>query len=76
VDVDEARRVLERLERIERLTDGGGSRQAILAELEKLVEEGEAWLAAEPGGADEARHALERCRCCLERRGEAVPATA
>ena len=75
VAVEEARRVLERLERIERLKNAGGSRQALLAEVRSLLEEGEAWLAAEPAGTEGARDALERCRRSLERHGEAVATT-
>ncbi len=53
--------MIERIERIERLRDGG-SRRALLAELRKLLEEGEAWLAVEPDGTERARAALDRCR--------------
>jgi hypothetical protein len=60
--MDEARRVLARLERIDRLREGGGSRLAVLAELRRLLEEGEAWLAAEPAGTERAREALDRAR--------------
>jgi hypothetical protein len=62
VVVDEARRVIERIGRIERLRDGGGSKRALIAELRKLLEEGEAWLAVEPDGTERARAALDRCR--------------
>ena len=62
--MDEARQVLERLERIDRLR-AGGRRGAILAEVRKLLEEGEAWLAAEPAGTDSAREALDACRLRL-----------
>ena len=41
--MDEARAVLERLERIERTTD----RDELIAELRELVREVEAWVAAE-----------------------------
>lgn len=60
--MDEARRVLATLERIERLRAGGGSRVALLAEVRRLLEEGEAWLAAEPEGTERAREALDRAR--------------
>lgn len=63
--MDEARQVLERLERIDRLRTGGGQRGAILAEVRKLLEEGEAWLAAEPAGTGSAREALDACRLRL-----------
>lgn len=65
--MDEARRVIDRLERIERLRQSGGHGSVLLAEVRLLLEEGEAWLAAEPaGGADGARAALDRCRSALE----------
>lgn len=64
--MEEARRVVERIERIERLRDAGGPRRALLAELRKLLEEGEAWLAVEPAGTDRARDALARCRRRLD----------
>lgn len=78
--MDEARRVLERLERIEHLRDGGASRSVLLGEVRALLSEGERWLASErPDGLDAARAALERCRARLEddasqptRRGEVV----
>lgn len=63
--MDEARQVLERLERIDRLRAGGGRRSAIIAEMRKLLEEGEAWLAAEPAGTAPAREALDACRLRL-----------
>jgi hypothetical protein len=70
--MDEARRVLERLERIDRLRSGGGSRLVLLAELRKLVEEGEAWVASEPSGTERARAALDTCRRRLDGEGGGV----
>jgi hypothetical protein len=65
--MDEARRVLERLERIERLRDGGAPASVLLGEVRALLFEGERWLASErPDGLDEATAALERCRAGLE----------
>ncbi|MDX6516497.1 MAG: hypothetical protein QOH73_2163 [Gaiellaceae bacterium] len=46
--MDEARKVLERLERIESLDRGPAARPALLAELRALVAESEAWARAEP----------------------------
>jgi hypothetical protein len=63
--MDEARRVLERLQRIDRLREAGGSRPVLLAEVRQLLEEGEAWLAAEREGTERARQALEACRSRL-----------
>jgi hypothetical protein len=68
--MDEARRVLARLERIERLRDAGGPRVVVLAEVRKLLEEGEAWIAAEPAGTERAASALDACRGRLD---EPVP---
>jgi hypothetical protein len=68
--MDEARRVLERLERIEALRGGAAPTADLLAELRGLLADGERWLAAEPAGSTEkARSALERCRRELERPG-------
>jgi hypothetical protein len=64
--MDEARQVLTRLERIERLRDGGGSRLALLAEVRGLLADGERWLAAEPEGTERARALLEESRRRLE----------
>jgi hypothetical protein len=66
--MDEARRVLERLERIDALRGGAATTADLLAELRGLIADGERWLAAEAaGGTGEARSALERCRRELER---------
>ena len=45
--MEEARKVLERLERIEALDRAPGARPALLAELKALVAESEAWTRAE-----------------------------
>jgi hypothetical protein len=72
--MDEARRVLERLERIERLRDDGASASVLLVEVRALLSEGECWLASErPEGLEGAAVALERCRAQLECE-ELVPA--
>jgi hypothetical protein len=67
--MDEARHVLDRLERIDRLRRGGGPRVVVLAEVRKLLEEGEAWIAAEPAGTERARDALEAFRGRLREEG-------
>ncbi|HET8606728.1 MAG TPA: hypothetical protein VFL66_06820 [Gaiellaceae bacterium] len=59
--MDEARTVLARLERIDRLE------RRLLAEVERLVVEGERWLEAEGAGAERAAAALDRCRRILQR---------
>jgi hypothetical protein len=67
--MEEARQVLERLKRIEELERRHAPPRELLAELRKLVLDGEAWLRAErePAAAVEA---LERCRIALEGDGE------
>jgi hypothetical protein len=68
--MDEARRVLERLERIERLRGDGAPAAVLLGEVRALLSDGERWLASErPEGLDEARAALDRCRSGLGEKG-------
>jgi hypothetical protein len=65
--MDEARRVLERLERIERLRDDGAPATVLLDEVRALLSEGERWLSTErPEGLDAARVALARCHVELK----------
>jgi hypothetical protein len=52
--VDEARAVLERLERIELLESEGAHPSALLAELHELVREAEAWARREGDARAEA----------------------
>ena len=49
--MDEARTVLDRLKRIEELDRGGAARGELLAELQALLGEAEAWSASEGGDA-------------------------
>ncbi len=51
--MEEARAVLERLERIEALERRGAARLELLGELRQLVREAEAWARAEGGDAGE-----------------------
>jgi len=60
--MDEARAVLERLERIERLDRAGARRRELLPELRALLHEAEAWARVEGGEAEEA---VERYRRAL-----------
>jgi hypothetical protein len=88
VDVDEARRVIERLERIEALQSSRAPAEALLGEVRQLLREGEAWLAAEHHGAREAAGgraadlhaeaaaALDGCRATLAEAEEVVPGKA
>ena len=64
--MDEARRVLERLERIDELRRGGAPCDALLANVRTLLAEGERWLAAERGASESAGEALARCRARLD----------
>jgi len=73
--MEEARRVLERLERIETLRRDGAPAADLLAEVRGLLAEGERWLAAErPHGVERARAALADCRSSLESGREEVVA--
>jgi hypothetical protein len=72
--VEQARAVLERLERIEALRGADAPAGVVLDEVRSLLSEAEAWIEADrPGGR--AEQALERCRDALatgERRAEDV----
>lgn len=83
--MDEARRVIDRLERIEALQSSRAPAEALLDEVRQLLREGEAWLAAEHDGArrggggraldlhEEAAAALDGCRATLGEGEEVVP---
>ena len=62
--MDEARRVLDRLSRIERLDRAAVAPSELLAELRALLREAEAWARVEGGDAD---GAVERLRAALVR---------
>jgi hypothetical protein len=64
--MEEARRVLARLERIESLDRECARPGDLLAELRALLVEAEAWTRAERTVPDEAVDAVERCRALLE----------
>jgi len=64
--MEEARRVLERLDRVEALHLSGAPAATVLDELRALVTEVEDWLAAEGPGTAGAMDALDRCRTALE----------
>ena len=68
--MDEARRVLERLGRIEALEERGAPPGALLAEVRVLLAEAEEWLAVEPVGTERAAVAVERCRAAFAVRRE------
>ena len=68
--MEEARRVIERLDRIETLKEAGAPADELLREVRALLREGEAWLASEPGATERARAALERCGERIETEAE------
>jgi hypothetical protein len=70
--MDEARAVLERLERIEALDRAGAGRGALLAELRGLLEEAEAWSSLE--GGDTGAAAVDDLRKALTRETPTAPA--
>jgi len=61
--VDEARAVIDRLERIEVLERDGAPPALMLEELRGLVRDAEAW--ARIDGDERAREAVERCDAAL-----------
>jgi hypothetical protein len=65
--VDEARRVLERLERIEALDRDHALPGDLLSEVRELLTEAEAWARAERPVPEAATDAVERCRDLLSR---------
>ena len=69
--MDEARAVMERLNRIEVLDRERADPQTLLAELRELVREAEAWVRVEhePGRAADA---VDRCKEALEQQILAV----
>ena len=83
--MDEARRVIRRLERIETLQGAHAPAEDLLAEVRHLLREGEAWLAVEhengasgSGEAGErqtsaAEAALRGCRATIGEGEEVVP---
>ena len=71
--MDEARQVLERLERIDALRREGAPAADLLAEVRCLLAEGERWIAAErPGSVERARMALADVRAGVVAQSEEV----
>jgi hypothetical protein len=69
--MEEARRVIERLERIEELRLADAPASVLLGEVRRLLAEGEKWLAAEHGqGGERARVAFENLRERLDPAGK------
>jgi hypothetical protein len=69
--MDEARAVLERIRRIDALQRERAGARALLAEVERLVEEARAWLIVE-GGDERAAATLDRVCGAVERRRKAM----
>ena len=63
--MEEARRVLDRLDRVEAMHDAGAPAASLLDELHALVAEAQDWLSAEGHGIEDAEGALNRCRTAL-----------
>ena len=72
--MDEARRLLARLDRIESLDREGARAGELLAEVRALIVEAEAWARAERTAPDEALRAVARCRALLEETGRTLVA--
>jgi len=70
--MDEARRVIERLERIEALDRSTANPAVLLDEVRGLLRDAEAWVRVE--GGDEADDAVVRLREALAQARDAVPA--
>lgn len=64
--MEEARRVLARLERIEALNGGRAPAGELLQEVRALLGEAEAWARAERTVPDTALDAVEQCRQMLQ----------
>jgi hypothetical protein len=64
--MEEARRVLARLERIDALERERALPGELLGELRALLHEAEAWAKADRGAPDFAADAVQRCRKMLE----------
>ena len=69
--MEEARRVLARLERIEALDRDATPARVLLAEVRGLLADAEAWTRAERADTARAEEALARCRQALD--GDAQP---
>jgi hypothetical protein len=72
--MDEARRVLARLERIELLDREGAHPAELLEEVRALLVEAEAWTRAERTVPDAAVDAVDHCRALLEESGRTLVA--
>ena len=73
--MDEARAVLARLARIQRLESTGAQASVLLEEVRALLGEAESWVLAEPAETGAAAEAIERCRAALRPIGESADPT-
>ncbi len=74
--MDEAARVLERLDRIDALRAAGVASPVLLSEVRGLLSDAESWIRAEGSGTEGAERALARCRAAFgepRETGVAVP---
>jgi len=74
--MDEARAVLERLERIEALEASGAPAGVLLAEVRGLLADAEVWVRTEGAGTDLAEGALDRCREAIQQQEPGTEARA
>lgn len=72
--MEEARRLLARLERIETLDRRRARPAELLEELRALLVEAEAWARAERTVPDAAAEALDRCRALIQEPGRTLVA--
>ena len=63
--MDEAARVLERLDRIDALRAAGAASPVLLGEVRGLLSDAESWIRAEGAGTEGAERAVDRCRAAL-----------
>ncbi|HYM64651.1 MAG TPA: hypothetical protein VES61_08225 [Gaiellaceae bacterium] len=74
--MEEAARVLERLDRIDALRAAGVAPPVLLLEVRGLLSDAESWIRAEGAGTEGAELALARCRAALNEHREAEAAVA
>jgi len=73
--MDEARRVLDRLDRIESLQRGPVAPRDLLGEVRALLRDVEAWVRSDPAAAGRTEEAIGRVRDAFERGETAAPST-
>jgi hypothetical protein len=69
--MDEATRVLDRLDRIDALRAAGAASPVLLGEVRGLLADAESWIRAEGAGTEGAENALARCHAALSEGQEA-----